>query len=124
MKWLRQYLHSLATDRLLHTFRTKVGLPSSATALGGWEAPDCELRGHYTGGHYLSSVALMYASTGDEDLKKNGDIVVAELAKYQDALKSAYLSPFPIHFFDPLRNRETECAPFYTIPQPNASHLH
>jgi len=119
----RQFLHSLPTDRLLHTFRINAGIPSSAPALGGWEAPDCELRGHYAGGHYLSAVALMYASTGDEDLKKNGDIVVAELAKCQDALKSGYLSAFPIEFFDRLRNRERVWAPFYTIHKIMAGHL-
>ena len=58
----RQYLHSLPPDRLLHTFRINAGLPSSAQPLGGWEKPDCELRGHYAGGHYLSACALMYAS--------------------------------------------------------------
>src|SRR3954467_2166450 len=82
----RRYLHSLPPDRLLHTFRINAGLPSTAQPLGGWEAPDCELRGHYAGGHYLSACALMYASTGDEDLKKNGDVVVAELAKCQKGL--------------------------------------
>jgi Uncharacterized protein conserved in bacteria len=67
----RRYLRSLAPDRLLHKFRVNAGLPSSAEALGGWEKPDCELRGHYAGGHYLSACALMYASCGDEELKKN-----------------------------------------------------
>jgi hypothetical protein len=66
----RRYLHALPTDRLAHTFRLTAGLPSSAQPLGGWEKPDSELRGHFTGGHYLSGVALMYASTGDEELKK------------------------------------------------------
>jgi hypothetical protein len=47
----QQYLHSLPVDRLLHTFRINAGIPSAAQPLGGWEAPDCELRGHYTGGH-------------------------------------------------------------------------
>src|SRR5947207_7429683 len=111
----RRYLHSLPPDRLLHTFRINAGLPSSAQPLGGWEAPDCELRGHYAGGHYLSACALMYASTGDEDLKKNADTVVAELAKCQQALKSGYLSAFPIEFFDRLRERQKVWAPFYTI---------
>jgi uncharacterized protein len=112
----RKYLHSLPPDRLLHTFRINAGLPSSAQPLGGWEAPDCELRGHYAGGHYLSAVALMYASTGDDDLKKNGDTVVAELAKCQKSLNNGgYLSAFPIEFFDRLRNRERVWAPFYTI---------
>lgn len=111
----RQYLHSLPPDRLLHTFRINAGIPSSAQPLGGWEAPDCELRGHYAGGHYLSAAALMYATTGDEDLKSNANTVVAELGKCQIALKSGYLSAFPIEFFDRLRERQRVWAPFYTI---------
>jgi uncharacterized protein len=111
----RQYLHSLPPDRLLHNFRINAGIPSSAKPLGGWEAPDCELRGHYTGGHYLSASALMYASTGDEDLKKNADSVVAELGKCQAALQSGYLSAFPVEFFDRLRERQRVWAPFYTV---------
>jgi len=120
----RRYLNSLPPDRLLHTFRLNAGLPTSAQPLGGWEAPDCELRGHYAGGHYLSSAAMMYASTGDEDLRKNADTVVAELAKCQDVLKSGgYLSAFPIEFFDRLRNRERVWAPFYTIHKIIAGNL-
>jgi DUF1680 family protein len=111
----RHYLHSLPPDRLLHTFRINAGFPSTAQPLGGWEAPDCEVRGHYAGGHYLSAAALMYASTGDEELKANANTVVAELAKCQDALKSGYLSAFPIEFFDRLRDRQKVWAPFYTI---------
>jgi len=119
----RRYLHFLPPDRLLHTFRINAGLPSSVQPLDGWEAPDCELRGHYAGGHYLSAVALMYASTGDEDLKKNGDLVVAELGKCQKNLKNGYLSAFPIEFFDRLRNRERVWAPFYTIHKIMAGNL-
>lgn len=120
----QKFLHSLPPDRLLHTFRINAGLPSSAQPLGGWEAPDCELRGHYAGGHYLSAVALMYASTGNEDLKKNGDIVVAELAKCQKSLNDGgYLSAFPVEFFDRLRNRQPVWAPFYTIHKIMAGHL-
>ena len=111
----RQYLQSLPPDRLLHTFRINAGLTSSAQPLGGWEAPDCELRGHYAGGHYLSACALMYASSGDEDLKKNATAVVEELGKCQTALKSGYLSAFPIEFFDRLRERQRVWAPFYTV---------
>ncbi len=51
-----QYLLSLETDRLLHTFRLNAGLPSTAQPLGGWEEPKCELRGHFIG-HYLSACA-------------------------------------------------------------------
>jgi len=111
----RQFLHSLPPERLLHTFRVNAGIPSSAEPLGGWEKPDCELRGHYAGGHYLSACALMYASSADEDLKNNASTVVAELGKCQTALKSGYLSAFPIEFFDRLRERQRVWAPFYTI---------
>src|SRR5215472_5675431 len=59
----RRYLMGLDPDRLLHMFRMTAGLPSRAEPLGGWEAPDNELRGHFTG-HYLSACALLAAQTG------------------------------------------------------------
>src|ERR1700761_4807048 len=99
----RQNLLWLPPERLLHQLRVNSGIQSAAQPLGGWEAPDCELRGHYAGGHYLSACALMFASTGDDDLKKNAATVVAELGKCQTALKSGYLSAFPVEFFDRLR---------------------
>ena len=111
----RRYLISLPSDRLLHTFRLNAGLPSSATPLGGWEKPDCELRGHFAGGHYLSACALMYASAGDEELRVKANNMVAELARCQQALGDGYLSAFPKEFFDRLRNGKDVWAPFYTL---------
>ena len=90
-----RHLCSLPPDRLLHTFRINAGIASQRSRWG-WEAPDCELRGHYAGGHYLSACALMYASSGDEDLKKNADRSLPNLASARSALKSGYLSAFPI----------------------------
>lgn len=116
-----EYLKSLPEDRLMHTFRLTAGLPSSAKPFGGWEAPDCELRGHFDGGHYLSACALAYASTGDEEIKKRGDSLVAELAKCQQ--RSGYLSAFPEELFDRLRERIKVWAPFYTIHKIMAGHL-
>ncbi len=119
----RRYLKTLPPDRLLHTFRLTAGLPTSAEPLGDWEKPDCELRGHFAGGHYLSACALSFASSGDEELKRNGDIMVAELAKCQAQLKSGYLSAFPQELFDRLRDGVTVWAPFYTIHKIMAGHL-
>ncbi|HZO89461.1 MAG TPA: beta-L-arabinofuranosidase domain-containing protein [Chthonomonadaceae bacterium] len=110
----RRYLLSLDPERLLHNFRVNAGLPSSARPLGGWEAPDCELRGHFVG-HYLSACARMYASTGDAKLKKNAEYVVAELAKCQQALGSGYLSAFPETFLDRVEARQRVWAPWYTL---------
>ena len=114
----QQFLLSLDVDRLLHTFRLNAGLPSSATPLGGWEAPDVELRGHSVG-HFLTASALMYASTGDARFKARADAMVAELAKVQEALASranaGYLSAFPEEFFDRLEKRQRVWAPYYTL---------
>ena len=108
------YLASLSTDRLLHSFRLTAGITSNATSYGGWERADCELRGHFNGGHYLSAVALAYASSGNETLRKNGDLMVAGLAKCQKANGNGYLSAFPEAGFERLAAGGQYWAPFYT----------
>ncbi len=111
----QQYLDSLATDRLLHSFRLTSGLTSTATPYGGWERPDCELRGHFNGGHYLSAVALAYASAGNETLRRSGDTMVAELSRCQRANGNGYLSAFPEAEFETLARGGRVWAPFYTL---------
>jgi DUF1680 family protein len=53
-----------------------------------------ELRGHFVGGHYLSACAMAFASSGDEELKHNGDQMVAELAKCQAQHKNGQAATF------------------------------
>ncbi len=118
----QEYLRRLPADGLVHTFRVNAGLPSSAAPLGGWESPDCELRGHFTG-HFLSACALGYAATGDAELKAKGEAVVAELAKCQQAHGNGYLSAFPEDFFDRLRDGKPVWAPFYTLHKIMAGNL-
>lgn len=110
----RKFLMAQNPDRLLHTFRITAGLPSTAEPLGGWEAPDNELRGHYTG-HYLSACALASASLPDPSFAVRGGQLVAELAKCQQALGNGYLSAFPEELFDRLRAGKPVWAPFYTL---------
>ena len=110
----RQYLLRLEVDRLLHTFRLNAGLPSSARPYGGWEAPQCEVRGHFVG-HYLSACALMYASTGDERLKQQGAAVVAGLAACQARFPSGYLSAYPEEFIARVEKGQRVWAPYYTL---------
>ena len=115
----QKYLLSLDPDRLLHTFRLNVKLPSSAMPYGGWEAPGCELRGHCLG-HYLSALSLMYASTGDARYRKRVDYIVAQLALCQDASPAAgfnpgYLSAFPESFIDRVEQQRNVWAPWYTL---------
>ena len=113
------YLLSLDVDRLLLNFRVNAGLPATAKPYGGWEAPDCELRGHCVG-HYLSACSLMYASTGDAKFKERVDALVAGLAQCQAALAKTsshpgYLSAFPESFIDRVENRQPVWAPWYTL---------
>jgi DUF1680 family protein len=110
----RRYLLALDPDRLLHTFRITAGLPTAAEPLGGWEAPNNELRGHFTG-HYLSACALLWAQTGDVEAKARGEVVVAGLAQCQAAIGGGYLSAFPEELFDRLREGKQAWAPFYTV---------
>ena len=110
----RRYLAGLDTDRLLHTFRLNAGLPTSAAPLGGWEAPENELRGHFTG-HYLTACALVSAGTGDAALTASGRRMVEGLAACQASLGGGYLSAFPESFFDRLLAGERVWAPFYTL---------
>ena len=113
------FLVSLDPDRLLHTFRLNAGLPTSAAAYGGWEAPQVELRGHSLG-HYLTACALAWEATGDERLRARALSISAELRRVQLALAArganpGYLSAFPEEFFDRVEARKGVWAPYYTL---------
>ena len=120
----KTYLLSLNPDSLLYNYRVNVNLSTSnAPPLGGWETPGSALcLGHFTG-HYLSACSMMYASTGDPQLKARTDYLVAQLANCQAASPSAgyntgYLAAFPEFYIDDLVN-ETQntyfAVPWYTI---------
>ncbi|KOV74867.1 hypothetical protein ADL00_00845 [Streptomyces sp. AS58] len=113
------YLLAVDPDRLLHTFRTNVGLPSTAEPCGGWEAPTVLLRGHTTG-HLLSGLALAHANTGDEAYAAKARGIIAALAECQAASPGAgfspgYLSAFPEQVFDQLEAGGKPWAPYYTL---------
>jgi uncharacterized protein len=119
MRRTHSYLSFLDPDRLLHTFRLNVGLPSSAAAMGGWESPTTELRGHSLG-HVLTALAQGYANAGPASFKTKGDYLVAELAKCQDRAPAAgfntgYLSAYPESFIDRVEARQSVWAPYYTL---------
>ena len=76
----RAYLLRLDPDRFLWPFHQRAGMETKGERYGGWERKD--VVGH-TSGHYLSACSLMYASTGDEELKRRVAYMVAELAKAQ-----------------------------------------
>jgi hypothetical protein len=110
----RAYLLALDLDRLMYNFRKQAKLDAPGEPLGGWEAPTCEVRGHFVG-HYLSACALMVASTGDAAVRDKGNAVVAELAKCQAAMGGEYLCAFPESLFDRVENQQPVWVPYYTL---------
>ena len=86
------YLMAFDPDKLLAPFRREAGLPQPKPGYGNWEATG--LDGHM-GGHYLSALALMFASTGDAQVRERLDYVLAELQKCQEANGNGYLGGIP-----------------------------
>lgn len=110
-----KYLIDMDVNRLLHNFRINAGLKSSAKPLGGWEGPEIELRGHFTG-HFLSACALMYSSTGDKKFISKVDSMVNGLDECQKALnRNGYLSAYPEELIDRVETGVRVWAPYYTL---------
>ena len=68
----RQYLMKLENRYLLRNYMLEAGRVSGRgmdlNAMGGWEDPSCQLRGHFLG-HWLSAAAMRYQESGDRELK-------------------------------------------------------
>lgn len=87
-----KYLLAMEPDRLLAPYRRDAGLPSTVTSYGNWESSG--LDGHI-GGHYLTALALMYASTGERILLQRLNYMIEELKKCQDKNGNGYLGGIP-----------------------------
>jgi hypothetical protein len=88
----KKYLLDLEADRLLAPFLREAGLEPKAESYTNWE--NTGLDGHI-GGHYVTALSLMYASTGDADIRARLDYMIAELKKCQDANGNGYLGGVP-----------------------------
>jgi uncharacterized protein len=67
-------------DRLLAPYRKEAGLPAKAMSYPNWEGLD----GHVAG-HYLSAMAINYASTGNEECRRRMEYMLSELITCQEA---------------------------------------
>jgi len=85
-----RYILALDPERLLAPFRREAGQPQPKPSYGNWESSG--LDGHM-GGHYLSALALMYASTGDEEILRRLNYFVQELQKCQQ--QDGYVGGIP-----------------------------
>lgn len=88
----KKYLLEMDADRLLAPFLREAGLTPKAESYTNWE--NTGLDGHI-GGHYLSALSLMYASTGDNQIKQRLDYMLSELKRVQDANRDGYIGGVP-----------------------------
>ncbi|WP_336789607.1 beta-L-arabinofuranosidase domain-containing protein [Paenibacillus sp. MMO-177] len=110
----KAYIREFDHERLMHTFKINAGISSAAEPLGGWEAPDCGLRGHFVG-HFLSACAKFAYGDHDETLKTKASEIVGVLQAC--AQPSGYLSAFEEEKLDVLELEENRnvWAPYYTL---------
>lgn len=87
-----KYILELSPDRLLAPFLIEAGLQPKGSIYGNWESSG--LAGQ-TAGHYLSSLAMMYAATGQTELKTRLDYMVAELDRCQQKNGNGYVGGVP-----------------------------
>lgn len=86
------YLLSLNPDRLLAPYLREAGIKPKAESYGNWE--NTGLDGHI-GGHYLSALSLMYASTGNQEILDRLNYMVEELNTCQKKNGNGYLGGIP-----------------------------
>src|SRR5574344_1138935 len=77
-------------DRLLAPFFIQAGLEPKGELFPNWAGLD----GHM-GGHYLSAIAIHYASTGNQECLKRIEYMLSELKRCQDASGDGYLGGVP-----------------------------
>ncbi|MRX40282.1 glycosyl hydrolase [Flavobacterium sp. LC2016-23] len=87
-----KYILALNPDKLLAPYFIAADLPPKSDRYGNWESSG--LDGHIAG-HYLSALAMMYASTGNAELKNRLDYMVSELAVCQDKNGNGYVGGIP-----------------------------
>ncbi len=93
MKMDGKWLLSFDPDRFLSGFRSESGLKPKAPKYGGWESQGVAGQ---TFGHYLSAMAMMYASTGDKQFNDKIKYSINELDTCQQAFgMNGLVAAFP-----------------------------
>lgn len=87
-----KYMLAMNADRLLAPYLREAGLTPKAESYPNWE--NTGLDGHM-GGHYLTALSLMYATTGDERVGARLKYMLGELKKCQDKNGNGYIGGVP-----------------------------
>ena len=120
----RNYLMELDSNCLLQNFYLEAGIiipglqvvddPASANLHWGWEAPTCQLRGHFLG-HWLSAAAKLVASENDAELKVKTEHIISELARCQQLNGGKWIGSIPEKYFTMMEKNQYVWSPQYTM---------
>ena len=87
-----KYMLELEPDRLLAPFCEDAGIVPKALKYSNWESTG--LNGHI-GGHYMTALAEMYQSTGNEELLNRLNYMISVLAECQAKNGNGYVGGIP-----------------------------
>ena len=118
------YLLELDSGCLLQNFYIEAGIippggqvitdPDHARMHWGWEAPSCQLRGHFLG-HWLSAAAALAASGGKPELETKINHIVSELARCQQLNGGEWVGSIPEKYFAMMVPGRYIWSPQYTM---------
>ena len=124
MKLNEDYLTELDPGCLLQNFYIEAGIiPPSGQVINdpektkmhwGWEAPSCQLRGHFLG-HWLSAAAKLCAGGDKPELQARVNFIVEELAKCQKMNGGEWVGSIPEKYFAMLVPGRYIWSPQYTM---------
>ena len=124
MKLNEDYLMELDPGCLLQNFYIEAGIippggqvindPESAKMHWGWEAPSCQLRGHFLG-HWLSAAATLCAGGEKPELKARIEFIVNELARCQELNGGEWVGSIPEKYFAMMQPGRYIWSPQYTM---------
>ena len=124
MKLNEAYLMELDPACLLQNFYLEAGIipegcqvlpdPDKAKMHWGWEAPCCQLRGHFLG-HWLSAAAVLCAGGGRPELRARVDHIVDELARCQRLNGGEWVGSIPEKYFAMMVPGRYIWSPQYTM---------
>ena len=120
----RNYLLSLDNRALLQNFYLEAGIilpdlqvvenPQNSYLHWGWEAPSCQLRGHFLG-HWLSAAARLVSSNSDRELEAKLKTIIDELRICQENNGGKWIGSIPEKYFQRLKDGKYIWSPQYTL---------
>ena len=126
MKLNEDYLMELDSGCLLQNFYLEAGIipegcqvipdPDGVKMHWGWEAPSCQLRGHFLG-HWLSAAATLAEDGTHPALEVKLKGIVDELARCQALNGGEWVGSIPEKYFTMLGKNLYIWSPQYTMPK-------